>query len=111
MPDPIDFHDFQQIDLYEPLPDGTPRNMYVDESGARRPVARRGGEVMLHYEDFVRREDVLNPGGQIRSFEATFSPPGADGTPRRRSIRLAASACGRQSGRQGRRRAAASTAR
>ena len=38
---------------------------------------------MLTYEDFVRREHVLNPGGQIRSFEATFSPPGDDGTPRR----------------------------
>ena len=82
-PDPIDFHDFQQIDLYTPLPDGKPRNMYVDESGAKRPLARRGNEVMLTYEDFVRREHVLNPGGQIRSFEATFSPLGPDGTPRR----------------------------
>ena len=83
VPDPIDFHDFQQVNLYEPLPDGTPRNMYVDESGERRPLARRDGEVMLYYEDFVRRENVLNPGGQIRSFEATFSPPGEDGAPRR----------------------------
>ena len=38
---------------------------------------------MLTYEEFVRREHVLNPGGQIRSFEATFSPPAEDGTPRR----------------------------
>ena len=83
VPDPIDFHDFQQINLYEPLDDGTPRNMYVDEAGERRPLARRDGEVMLYYEDFVRREHVLNPGGQIRSFEATFSPPGEDGAPRR----------------------------
>lgn len=83
VPDPIDFHDFQQIDLYTPLADGTPRNMYLDESGERRPLARRNGEVMLYYEDFVRREHVLNPGGQIRSFEATFSPPAEDGAPRR----------------------------
>ncbi|MEM6674533.1 MAG: alpha/beta hydrolase-fold protein [Planctomycetota bacterium] len=83
VPDPIDFHDFQQINLYEPLPDGTPRNMYVDESGERRPLARRNGQVMLYYEDFARREHVLNPGGQIRSFDATFSPLGEDGTPRR----------------------------
>jgi hypothetical protein len=82
-PDPIDFHDFQQIDLYNPLPDGSPRNMYVDEQGKKRPLARQGERVMLLYEDFVRREHVLNPGGQIRSFEATFSPPAADGTPRR----------------------------
>ena len=83
VPDPIDFHDFQQINLYEPLADGSARNMYVDEQGEKRPVARRGTEVLLTYEDFVRREDVLNPGGQIRSFEATFSPRLADGTPRR----------------------------
>ncbi|MCP3914694.1 MAG: esterase family protein [bacterium] len=83
VPDPIDFHDFQQIDLYTPLEDGTPRNMYVDENGEKRPLARRGGEVMLTAEQFIRREDVLNPGGQIRSFEGTFSPLGEDGTPRR----------------------------
>lgn len=83
VPDPIDFHDFQQINLYEALPDGKPRNMYVDENGERRPLARRNRKVMLYYEDFVRREHVLNPGGQIRSFEATFSPLGKDGTPRR----------------------------
>lgn len=83
VPDPIDFFDFQQINLYDPLPDGSPRNMYVDEDGNARPLARRGEEVMLTYEDFVRREHVTNPGGQIRSFEATFSPLGADGTPRR----------------------------
>jgi hypothetical protein len=83
VPDPIDFHDFQQINLYEPLADGTPRNMYVDESGELRPVSRRGDTVTATYKDFVLREDVLNPGGQIRSFEATFSPPNEDGTPRR----------------------------
>ena len=46
-------------------------------------MARRNGEVMLTYEDFVRREHVTNPGGQIRSFEATFSQPENDGTPQR----------------------------
>ncbi len=83
VPDPIDFHDFQGIDLYDPLPDGSPRNMYVDEHGAKRPLARRGEQVLLTYEDFVRREHVLNPGGQIRSFEATFGALGSDCTPRR----------------------------
>ena len=83
VPDPIDFHDFQQINLYEALEDGTPRNMYVDENGAARPLARRGETVMLTYKEFVQREHVLNPGGQIRSFEATFGPPNADGTPGR----------------------------
>jgi hypothetical protein len=83
VPDPIDFHDFQQIDLYTPLSDGKPRNMYVDEAGRPRPLARRDGEVRLTYEDFVRKEHVTNPGGQIRSFEATFGLPGPDGEPRR----------------------------
>lgn len=83
VPDPIDFHDFQQINLYEPLEDGSARNMYVDEAGEPRPLARRNGEVMLTYEDFVRREHVLNPGGQIRSFEATFSPLDDSGEPQR----------------------------
>ena len=83
VPDPIDFHDFQQINLYDPLPGGEPRNMYTDEEGKSRPLARRGTQVMLTYEEFVRREHVTNPGGQIRSFEATFSRPAKDGTPQR----------------------------
>lgn len=83
VPDPIDFHDFQQINLYEPLEDGSPRNMFVDEAGELRPLARNGEQILLTYKDFVQREHVLNPGGQIRSFEATFSPLGEDGTPRR----------------------------
>lgn len=83
VPDPIDFHDFQRINLYDPLPDGSPRNMFTDEEGHPRPVARDKNLVRLTYEAFVHRESVLNPGGQIRSFEATFSPRLPDGTPRR----------------------------
>ncbi len=67
-PDPVDFRDFQQINLYEPG-----ANMYTDEQGTRRPISRRGDEVSLWYDDFVRREDILGPGGQIHSFEAVFS--------------------------------------
>ena len=58
VPDPIDFHDFQNINLYDPLPDGSARNMYVDENGEQRPLARRNGETMLTYGDFVRRADL-----------------------------------------------------
>lgn len=83
VPDPIDFHDFQQINLYERLPNGASRNMYTDEEGNPRPLARRGTEVILTYEEFVRREHVTNPGGQIRSFEGTFSQLSEDGTPQR----------------------------
>lgn len=75
-PDPVDFRDFQQINLYR---DG--ENMYKDPAGERRPLARRGDGVALWYDDFCRREWVLGPGGQIHSFEAVFSPKAADGTP------------------------------
>jgi hypothetical protein len=72
----VDFRDFQRIDLYKP---GS--NMYRDEAGNRRPLARQGDKVLLYYDDFVARETVVGPGGQIHSFEACFSPRGPDGTP------------------------------
>lgn len=80
-PDPVDFRDFQRINLYEP-----DANMYTDEKGQRRPLARQTppntpDQPFLWYDDFVRQETVLGPGGQIHSFEAVFSPRGADGKP------------------------------
>lgn len=78
VPDPVDFRDFQQIDLYA---DGS--NMFRDAQGERRPLARMDGAPVIFYEDFVRAETVYGPGGQIRSFEAVFSPRGADGQPQR----------------------------
>ena len=77
-PDPVDFRDFQRINLYQP---GV--NMYVDEEGERRPLAFRRGQVALWYEDFDWMEHVLGPGGQLHSFEAVFSPRGEDGRPLR----------------------------
>lgn len=76
-PDPVDFRDFQRINLYRPG-----ENMYVDPEGRRRPLARVGGQVRLWYDDFCRMEEVLGPGGQLHSFEAVFSPRGAEGRPR-----------------------------
>lgn len=78
VPDPVDFRDFQRINLYATDP---PSNMYRDEKGERRPLARRGDSILLHYDRFVAMEEVLGPGGQIHSFEAVFSPRGADGKP------------------------------
>jgi hypothetical protein len=75
-PDPVDFHDFQQIDLYRPG-----ENMYRDRAGNRRPIARSGGQVLLWYDDFDRMERVSGDGGQLHSFEAVFSPRGDDGRP------------------------------
>ena len=76
-PDPVDFRDFQQINLYRPG-----ENMYVDSEGEPRPLARRNGHVMIWYRDFARMEWTLGYGGQLHSFEAVFSPLGPDGRPR-----------------------------
>jgi len=76
-PDPVDFRDFQRVNLYaEP-----PLSLYVDEADARRPIARRGGEASLYFDSFGKMDDVIKRGGQLRSFEAVFSPRGADGEP------------------------------
>jgi S-formylglutathione hydrolase FrmB len=75
-PDPVDFRDFQQINMYRPG-----ENMYRDAAGNRRPLARDGNNVLLWYDDFDHMEEVLGYGGQLHSFEAVFSPKGADGQP------------------------------
>lgn len=75
-PDPVDFRDFQQIDLYS-----RGANLFRDENSDRRPLARHGGRVMVWYDTFVAMETVLGEGGQIRSFEWVFSPRGKDGMP------------------------------
>lgn len=75
-PDPIDFRDFQRINVYEPG-----ENMYVDREGKDRPLARLDGVPAIQYRTFDRMEQVLGPGGQLHSFEAVFSPRGDDGRP------------------------------
>jgi len=77
-PDPVDFRDFQRINLY-----GAGENMFRDRQGARRPIARMGTRAILFYDDFSKLEDVIGDGGQLRSFEAVFSPLDPDGRPRR----------------------------
>ena len=77
-PDPVDFRDFQQINLYQPG-----ENMYRDAAESRRPLARNGSQVLLWYDDFDHTEEVLGYGGQLHSFEAVFSPRGPDGKPLR----------------------------
>lgn len=76
-PDPVDFRDFQQINIYKP---GT--NMFVDSSGASRPIARRGNAAVLYYKPFSDMETVMGRGGQLYSFEAVFSPKDGNGKPR-----------------------------
>jgi hypothetical protein len=78
-PDPVDFRDWQQVDLYA----DPPASLYVDEQGSRRPIARIGGRPALWYDSFTRMDDCLGRGGQLRSFDAVFSPLGSDGLPQR----------------------------
>lgn len=77
-PDPLDFRDFQRINLYEP-----DENMFIDAKGERRPLARMRGNVLVWYDDFSHMEHVLGDGGQLRSFEYVFSPKGTGGHPAR----------------------------
>jgi hypothetical protein len=77
-PDPVDFRDFQRINLYAP---GV--NMFVDEQGKPRPLARRGNKVAIWYRPFSDMEEVMGHGGQLGSFEAAFSQRGPDGRPAR----------------------------
>ncbi|MBX7073522.1 MAG: hypothetical protein K1X71_10280 [Pirellulales bacterium] len=79
-PDPVDFRDFQRVDLYA----SPPPSLFVDEQGGRRPLARTADDQpLLWFDSFLRMDDVLKRGGQLRSFEAVFSPRGPDGEPLR----------------------------
>ena len=75
-PDPVDFRDFQRIDLYR-----AGENMFADARGVPRPIARRGTEPVLFYKPFSDMEVVMGHGGQLASFEAVFSERGDDGYP------------------------------
>ncbi|MBL8797279.1 MAG: hypothetical protein JNM56_25475 [Planctomycetia bacterium] len=77
-PDPVDFRDFQRINLYR-----AGENMFTDADGQRRPIARRQGKVVLHYQPFSDMEIIMGHGGQLAAFEAAFSARGADGQPKR----------------------------
>jgi len=75
-PDPIDFRDFQRIDIY-----AKGENMFRDREGGRRPIARVGDRPVVFYDTFSQMEEVMGPGGQLYSFEAVFSPLTPEKTP------------------------------
>jgi pimeloyl-ACP methyl ester carboxylesterase len=77
-PDPVDFRDFQQINIYAPG-----ENMFKDAKGAIRPIARVGKTPAIFYEKFSRMDDVIDWGGQLGSFEAVFSPLDSSGRPKK----------------------------
>jgi Putative esterase len=76
-PDPSDFHNFSQIDLYAPH-----ANLYRSPDGSAYPIIRDHEKIMATMEQLARQERVLGAyGGQLASFEWVFSPRGADGRP------------------------------
>lgn len=77
-PDPVDFRDFQKINIYRPK-----TNMFVDEAGKERPLAHKRGKPAIFYKTFSDMEVVMGHGGQLESFEAVFSERGTDGKPKR----------------------------
>lgn len=74
-PDPVDFRDFQRIDLYKPG-----ANMFTDEKGEPRPLARSGDRPTILYKRFSDMERPIR-GEQLGSFEAVFGPRDASGEP------------------------------
>lgn len=74
-PDPVDFRDWQGSSIYEG------ESVFFEADGSKKPLARVNGKVMLWYQGFCRMDDTLGRGGQLRSFEAVFSPRGEDGLP------------------------------
>ncbi len=75
-PDPEDFRSFTDIDLLRG------DNFYYDAQGKERNLMRFRGKQIMSMKEFVGQEEVMGAyGGQIRSFEAVFSPRGEDGRP------------------------------
>ena len=77
-PDPVDFRDFQKINLY-----ASNQNMFKDEKGKDRPIGRKGDTPFLFYKPFSDMEFVMGRGGQLGSFEAVFSERDSQGNPKK----------------------------
>ncbi len=75
-PDPVDFNAFQRVNLYDPAD-----NMFVEPDGSPRALSRPSMMGVLQTRQLAAMEVVLGRGGQLQSFEAVFSPRGADGAP------------------------------
>lgn len=78
-PDPVDFRDFQRIDLTKPG-----QNLFTEPSGQQRALSRAGGRGQpMYFKGFSDMESIMGHGGQLESFEAVFSPRGDDVKPRK----------------------------
>jgi S-formylglutathione hydrolase FrmB len=74
-PDPVDFRAFQTINIYED------RNGHWTPEGYPRPHSRRENNVRTTFGQINRWEYVVGYGFNLDSFNAVFSPRGADGRP------------------------------
>lgn len=74
-PDPVDFRQFQTVDIYQ-----AGANAFKDASGKDVPIARFGDTVAITAKQFSDMERPIR-GEQLGSFEAVFSPKGPDGEP------------------------------
>ncbi|MEP7110512.1 MAG: alpha/beta hydrolase-fold protein [Ferruginibacter sp.] len=77
-PDPVDFRNFQQVDLY------TDKNIFYGKDSSLRMVATVAGYFpWVYMKNMYAMENVISRGEQMHSFEAVFSAKNRDGTPRR----------------------------
>jgi hypothetical protein len=77
-PDPVDFRNFQQIDLY------TAKNLYYAKDSSLNLVATVAGRIpWFSQKNICQQEMVLYRGEQMHSFDAVFSKKGKDGNPER----------------------------
>jgi S-formylglutathione hydrolase FrmB len=77
-PDPVDFRDFQRVDLTQ-----AGANLFYEDYDKLRPLSRAGRGEAMYFKTFSEMEAIMGHGGQLESFEAVFSPRGPDGKPRR----------------------------
>ena len=77
-PDPVDFRDYQKVNLYEG------ENLFYDKAGNLRNVATVAGRIpWATSKQAYQMEQVIYRGEQMHSFDAVFSAKGANGNPER----------------------------
>ncbi|WP_461451520.1 alpha/beta hydrolase-fold protein [Mucilaginibacter sp.] len=77
-PDPVDFRSFQKVNLYKH------ENMFYGKDSTLNQTGTVAGYFpWFDMKDCYRMEHVIYRGEQMHSFDAVFSPKGADGEPER----------------------------
>ena len=76
-PDPVDFRNFQQVDLY------SDKNIFYATDGSFRMAATVAGRFpWVSMKNMYGAENIIWRGEQLHSFDFVFSTKNADGTPR-----------------------------